>query len=84
MNQPTDRESRGRRAGRIVVSLWAIGGGLVFVWFLNGWLMSGIPVPWVGYVMIAFGVLGLIGINVFRGGPLDKRHDPPLTPPPLD
>jgi hypothetical protein len=31
-----------------------------------------------GYMFIAGGVLGLLGFNIFHGGPLDKKLDPPL------
>ena len=30
-----------------------------------------------GWVMAMWGLLGLFGVNVWAGGPLDKRLDPP-------
>lgn len=59
---------------RIVMSFWAIVGGLVFVIFFREWNINGIYAPYLGYVLIGIGVLALLGVNVFRGGPLDKRR----------
>jgi hypothetical protein len=61
---------------RRVMTFWAFGAGLLFVWFWDGWLINGVPARWVGYLFIAIGVLSLFGFNIFRGGPLDKRFDP--------
>ncbi len=80
----TDRELRQRKIGRRVMTLWAFGAGLVFIWGFDGWLINGVPASWIGYLFIAIGVLDLLGFNTFRGGPLDKRHDPPVARPPAD
>lgn len=79
--ESTDRAARTEDVVRAVMSFWAIGGGTLFILFFDGWLINGIPAPWLGYVLIAVGLLALMGFNVFRGGPLDKRHDRPSTPP---
>jgi hypothetical protein len=76
-----DRELRARKNGRIVMTVWAFGSGLVLIWGFPGWLISGVPASWIGYLCIAIGVFSLLGFNTFRGGPLDKRHDPPAGPP---
>lgn len=67
--------TRKRKSGRRFMSFWSIGGGLLFVVFGRGWLVNGIPLYWLGFVIILLGVLGLCGVNVFYGGPLDMRLD---------
>ncbi len=69
-----ERERRQRKTMRIFMSFWAIGGGLILVVFFRELNINGIYAPYLGYVLMAFGVLALLGVNVFRGGPLDKRH----------
>jgi len=68
-------EARQRKRMRIFMSFWAIGGGLLFVIFGRDWLVNGIPMQWLGYFLILLGVLALAGVNVFIGGPLDRRRD---------
>jgi hypothetical protein len=67
---------RERKKMRRIMTFWAFGAGLLFVWFWDGWLINGVPARWIGYLFIAIGVLDLIGFNTFRGGPLDERLDP--------
>ena len=77
-----------RGALRVLASLFAIGAGLVFVFCMPNYVWKvggpgapggGLPVPYLGYFIAAIGVLGLCGVNVFIGGPLDKRHDATFT-----
>ena len=42
-----------------------------------GWSVNFMPADWVGYILIAFGFAGLCGVNIWAGGPLDRRNDPP-------
>ena len=79
---PPAPELRGRRIGRRIMTFWAFGAGLVLIWGFEGWRINGVPASWIGYLCIAIGVLDLLGFNTFRGGPLDKRQDPPVTQPP--
>lgn len=76
-----DQERRSRKMKRLIASLFSLGFGLVLVIFFEDWTIDLIPAPWLGYVLIAIGILALLGFNVFRGGPFDKRLDPPQTPP---
>ncbi len=76
---PPARERRARKTGRRIMTLWAFGAGVLFIWGFEGWRINGVPAAWIGYVCIAIGVLDLLGFNTFRGGPLDKRHDPPAA-----
>ena len=79
--QPTPEESIRKRKGmRRFMSFWSIGGGLLFVIFGREWLVNGLPVHWVGLALILLGILGLAGVNVFYGGPLDLRLDNPPPP----
>lgn len=56
---------------------WAIGGGLLFILFGEGWNLHGlIPLPYLGWTLVVIGVLGLAGVNIFKGGPLDKQNAP--------
>ncbi|HKQ49189.1 MAG TPA: hypothetical protein VJZ71_14050 [Phycisphaerae bacterium] len=64
-----------RKGQRVLVSLFALGAGAVFVLFFKNWTYGDLPVPWIGYLIMAIGALGLIGVNVFIWGPLDKRND---------
>ncbi len=43
----------------------------------QGWTVGSLPAQWVGYLLVVCGVLGLLGVNVWYGGPLDQRNDPP-------
>jgi hypothetical protein len=76
---PAAHELRQRKTGRRIMTLWAFGAGLLFIWGFDGWRINGVPAAWIGYLFIAIGALDLLGFNTFRGGPLDKRHDPPAT-----
>ncbi len=79
--QPTPEEAiRQRKGMRRFMSFWSIGGGLLFVLFGREWLVNGLPVHWLGFGLILLGILGLAGVNVFYGGPLDLRLDRPQPP----
>ena len=34
-----------------------------------------IPLPWAGYFILGGSVLGLLGVNIFRGGAFDPRWE---------
>ena len=79
--QSTPEEALRKRKGmRRFISFWSIGGGVLFAVFGREWLVNGLPVHWVGYLLILIGILGLAGVNVFYGGPLDLRLDRPQPP----
>lgn len=62
-----------RRGTLVVVALLAAGcvcaGG-------RGWLLNDLPAQYVGYFLYAFAGAGMLGVNVWYGGPLDPRLDP--------
>jgi len=43
---PSDRELRDRKVMRVGMSVWAIGGGLIFVLFFDGWSRKGVGTEW--------------------------------------
>lgn len=70
---------RTRRIGRWCAIAFAFLFGGYLIWFCEGWAINHMPAPWVGYFVIGIGVLALSGVNVWYGGPLDKRKDRPPT-----
>lgn len=70
---------RQERAGSLVV-LFAFGGWLIYIGF-NGWTMNHLPAQYFGYILVGGGILGLLGVNIWYGGILDPRHDPPQALP---
>jgi hypothetical protein len=79
---PADRDDHERKVGRVAMSIWVIAAGLVLILAGARWRFGIIPAPWVGYLLIAVGVLGLLGLSTFRGGPYDRRLDRPGGRPP--
>jgi hypothetical protein len=48
-----------------------------FIWAgSEGWKIESVPAQYVGYVTLFLGVAGLLGFNIFRGGPFDPERDP--------
>jgi hypothetical protein len=67
---------------RVLVSLAFIAAGADLYLYYDGYVFSysvtgqgGTPAPYVGVGLMIIGALGLLGVNVFRGGPLDARND---------
>jgi hypothetical protein len=73
-----------RDTQRFLLSLFLVIGGALAAIFLPSYVLKpsyaspgfGLPVPWVGWFVAFWGVLGMFGVNVFIGGPFDKRGDP--------
>src|SRR5215470_18287745 len=53
--------------------IFAVSGYLI--WRGDDWHIGTTPAHYVGYLIAAIGVAGLLGINIWWGGPLDKRRD---------
>jgi hypothetical protein len=70
-----ERTRAERRTTRIVMICWTIIGGAVVIFFFSDYSVNGIPANYLGYALIGVGVLALLGVNVWWGGPLDKRLD---------
>lgn len=67
--------ARNRQIGRWGACAYAIIAGILCLVFGDRFRFMGIPLTYVGVVVLAVGILGLMGVNVFYGGPLDKRND---------
>ena len=57
--------------GMFVFAGWMIYEGLNGLIFAS----SKMPVHYAGYIVAVMGVLGMCGVNIWRGGPLDPRND---------
>src|SRR5262245_4373066 len=60
-----------------LVGIFAFSGWLI--WLGDEWLIRTTPAHYVGYLIAAIGVAGLLGLNIWVGGPLDKRRDADLA-----
>ena len=56
-----------------LVVIFAVSGYLI--WRGDDWHIGTTPAHYVGYLIAAIGVAGLLGLNIWWGGPLDKRRD---------
>lgn len=70
---PEHRARRQKRAVALVCIFLASG---FFIWLgVEGWTIQTVPAHYVGYLVSAIGIAGLLGINIWYGGPLDPRGD---------
>lgn len=53
---------------------------LILGLFDSVWLFRNLSGKYLGYACLALMALGLCGVNVWYGGPLDMRHDRDETP----
>jgi hypothetical protein len=65
-----------RQQKRTLASLGVAVLGGWFTYLGNSWTVSGCPIWVLGVVFAGAGILGLCGVNVFAGGPLDVNNDP--------
>lgn len=61
--------------GLCLICLFALGAFLLYDGLGGGGLVLGVSSQVVGFVLLAVGVLGVLGVNVWYGGPLDPRND---------
>jgi len=61
---------------RRFTSLVFLGFGGWLIYLGNEWTINGAPIWIVGVIVVVFGISGLLGANIFQGGPLDKNNDP--------
>jgi len=67
-----------RQNKRLLFSGMLVVGGGLLVLFRVGWVIRSLPV--LGYILLGLGLLGLLDVNIFLGGPLDKRLDAEANP----
>jgi len=74
--KPRASEPAARRQKRAVALICIFLSSGFFIWLgLDGWTVKTVPAQYVGYLIIAVGIAGLLGINIWYGGPLDPRGD---------
>src|SRR6516165_8028709 len=69
---------RGQQRTLALLFLFTVGAVLGFMG-RQGWALSFIP-QYIGYLFVAMAALGTLGLNIWRGGPLDRRFDPLPAP----
>ncbi|MFO1004901.1 MAG: hypothetical protein U0929_02990 [Planctomycetaceae bacterium] len=67
------RRARWRRGSLV---LFAIAGGAAIYFGNVGLLVNGLPAQYLGYFILSMATLGLCGVNIWYGGPIDPRFDP--------
>ncbi|HVK11372.1 MAG TPA: hypothetical protein VM597_21565 [Gemmataceae bacterium] len=60
--------------------LLALAALLIYLGF-DGVTLKYVPAQYFGYGVAGLGVLAGLGVNVWAGGPLDPRNDPPPETP---
>lgn len=74
--KPGVPENRARRRKRAVALIGIFLASGFFIWLgVEGWTIQTAPAQYVGYLVSAIGIAGLLGINIWYGGPLDPRGD---------
>lgn len=73
------RRKRQAWRGWTLTVLFAVAAFLMFVGH-RGWEFNGVPTHYIGYFLFGFAILGGISVNIWYGGPLDPRNDPPVDP----
>lgn len=64
----------GRRAA--LAAVVGVAAGLLYAGN-QGLEVETLPAQYLGYFLFAFAALGVVGVNIWYGGPLDPRMDPP-------
>ena len=70
-----------RHLWRWLLSLGFLAFGMILLFSSPDLVLAGTPIAagWLFVVVGGLGVLGcLFGLNIFAGGPLDMRNDPPV------
>ena len=74
---PAAEARRQRAAQRVGMTVFTIlAGGLLIGLGVFGVEAYGLPAHYIGFLLLGTAALGVCGVNVWYGGPLDPRHDP--------
>ena len=68
------RFGRGQQRAGTLICLFAFAAVMVYMGF-DGYEVNLLPVEYFGYLLAACGTRGVLGINIWRGGPFDPRRD---------
>jgi hypothetical protein len=73
--------SRSQLRGLSIVFLVGLGAWFIYLGF-EGWVLKGLlPAQYLGFLILASGIGGMFGVNVWANGPLDPRNDRPVPTP---
>ena len=76
---PETRAQRQRQ--RKIASFFIVGLGVVLIFMgLDGWTVDSVPAYYVGAFFVIFRIVGMFGVNIWKGGILDPNNDPPDLP----
>ena len=77
INHNNNEEALKRKRWRKYATIYIFVAALIFIFLFKNKVFAGsnTPVAYLGYFLIPFGILGLFGVNIWYGGPLDKRLD---------
>lgn len=74
---PFALRAKSRRQQRFAWNLYLITVASWMIWLGDRWDFNGIRADYLGYALAGLGILGFCGVNIWMGGPLDCRNDPP-------
>jgi hypothetical protein len=69
------RNQRKRWRRLSLVYIYCVGFALIYAGY-RGWKIDFLPAQYIGFLLVAFGVLGTLGVNIWYKGPIDPRYDP--------
>jgi hypothetical protein len=69
------RNQRKRWRRLSIVYIYCVGVALIYAGY-KGWIIDFLPAQYIGFLLLAFGVLGTFGVNIWYKGPIDPRFDP--------
>lgn len=72
--------NRGRWRALTMIFLLGYALFLIYLGFQGFVMHRVIPAQYLGFLLLAGWLAGLRGYNIWAGGPLDPRKDPPLIP----
>ncbi|MCA9041221.1 MAG: hypothetical protein KDA65_12785 [Planctomycetaceae bacterium] len=80
MREP-EKLLRERELQRKISIFFLVGVALLAIYFgRQGWRIEPFPLQYLGYLFLLVASAGLVGINIWKSGPLDLNDDPVLPP----